>query len=235
VIVFDADDTLWTTQELYDSAKARFFAWLASFGHDPGAAASLYSEIDLENVTRLGLSRERFPSSMEATYRALCSSQSREPEAAGVAQARTFATWVFEATPALRPGAEEVLERLAETYRLVLFTAGDPEVQWARIRASGLAGYFDQVRVTPRKTVDSWRSLLRELPARADTTWSVGNSVRSDINPALELGLRCVLISAPTWAHEQEPLLPEKSWPSTAEVWRAETLTGVAEMILARL
>ncbi|WP_420127266.1 HAD family hydrolase [Longimicrobium sp.] len=233
MIVFDADDTLWRTQELYDEAKARFFAWLAELGHDPGAAVSAYTEIDLANVARLGFSRERFPSSMEATYRALCSSRSREPDPAGVVQARTFATWVFDSTPELRPDAEAALERLEGSFRLILFTAGDPDVQWARIQGSGLSGRFDHVHVVAQKTVGTWRALLEEVSAVPERTWSVGNSVRSDINPALELGLRCVLIAARSWAYEQASLPPEGSYSPSAGVWRAETLTDAADIILS--
>ena len=71
-IVFDGDDTLWETQELYEQAKRRFFALLDELGHDRNEVAERFAEIDIANVARLGLSKERFPASMRETYEFFC-------------------------------------------------------------------------------------------------------------------------------------------------------------------
>lgn len=229
VIVLDGDDTLWMTQELYDDAKAQFFALLSELGHDRDAAAVKFSEIDVANVAQLGLSRRRFPGSMQETYEVICREAGTVPDEAIVARVVALGNAVFDTVPSVRPDAAAMLNRLRQSYGLVLFTAGDRDVQRSRIEQSGLGVYFDAVHIPPEKTLDAWHGLLRAEGLTAASTWSVGNSVRSDINPALQLGLRCVVVAARTWNYESVALAEP---PDGTHVWHATTLAEAAQIIL---
>ncbi|MDF1501322.1 HAD family hydrolase [Roseisolibacter sp. H3M3-2] len=224
-IVFDGDDTLWDTQALYDEAKTRFFALLAERGYSAVSVQSTFEEIDVANVARFGFSRERFPQSMRETYEYLCREADRRPKEAVVRQAMALGSAVFDSRPAVRADAARTLAQLREHYRLVLFTAGDEKVQRMRVEQSQLGQHFDAVRIVAQKSSETWRELLRAEHLPAASTWSVGNSVRSDINPALELGMRCVLVAARSWAYEQAEL--------GSTIWRAAELTEAATIVLS--
>lgn len=231
VIVFDGDDTLWGTQELYDEAKARFFALVHELGHDHAMAESKFADIDVANVARFGLSRERFPTSMRETYEFLCLTAGAPTRPDIVRQAASIAQGVFDATPAVRADAASVLTKLSSLYRLVLFTAGDDQVQRTRVERSGLAQYFTSIHITPSKTRDSWERLLVTERSDPRCAWSIGNSVRSDINPALKLGLRCVIVAGRTWQYERTALAQLDD--DAARVWRANTLSEAAAFVIA--
>ena len=86
---------------------------------------------------------------------------------------------------------------------MLLFTKGEEEEQRLKVQRSGLAPHFDQVVVTKEKDVAAYRRLIREQDLDAGEAWMVGNSPRSDINPALDAGLRAVFIPHPhTWRLE---------------------------------
>lgn len=224
-IVFDADDTLWATQELYDDAKARFFSLLAALGHDPSTVAGRFAEIDVRNVSGFGFARARFPTSMRETYEFFCAAAGQPARDDLRAQVTSIGESVFDAKPVVRADAAEVLSLLQPMYRLVLFTAGDTDVQWSRVHHSGLESYFERIRVVTEKTTQTWGDLLRDERLRPSGTWSVGNSVRSDINPAVHLGLRAVLVSAGMWEYERAEV-------RDGAVWRVDTLRDGAAIVL---
>lgn len=227
-IVFDGDDTLWATQELYDDAKERFFALLAEIGHNRDSAAVEFARIDVANVARLGFSKERFPRSMRETYEFFQCLAGVSPDPEVAEKAAAIGRAVFTAVPTVRDDARAVLEELRSLYRLVLFTAGDLDVQRRRIEQTGLAEYFDHVCIAPQKSDDAWTYMNAELSPNSRAAWSVGNSVRSDINPALRLGLRSVVVAGKSWEYERSTLAAP---PVGAYALNARTLGEAFEMI----
>jgi putative hydrolase of the HAD superfamily len=96
-----------------------------------------------------------------------------------------------------------VLEALAQRYPLMLITKGDPSEQRPKIMHSGLAGYFRWVEIVHDKTPQVYGAILERYGIRAERFLMVGNSLRSDVLPVLEIGGRAVYIPyANTWAHE---------------------------------
>ena len=108
----------------------------------------------------------------------------------------------------LTPGARAVIEEMADTHRLALLAEGDPGVEQNRIADSGLADLFEIVRIVDRKARSSFRGVLTEAGVEAGDAWSVGNSLPSDINPALELGMGAVWVDAHVWEHERREWMP---------------------------
>jgi putative hydrolase of the HAD superfamily len=112
----------------------------------------------------------------------------------------------------LLEGVEETLARLSGRFRLHLLTKGEPLVQEDKLARSGLGRFFEQVHVVPEKDVEVFRALIARYDLQPEQTWMVGNSPRSDINPALAAGIGAVYVPHPnTWTLEVEEVAqPEK-------------------------
>jgi putative hydrolase of the HAD superfamily len=204
-IVFDGDDTLWRTEALYDEARQRAREIVAGAGLDGARWETLERAIDVENVTRLGHSAERFPTSCMEAYDALCAERDRVPDLEVRAAIGAAARSVFERPAELMPHARETLEALrSRGFRLALLTKGDSDVQRRRIEQSGLADLFDLVQIVASKTPDVVAAVVQRLGVPLDTALSVGNSVRSDVLPALAAGVQPIWIDAHVWEWERE-------------------------------
>ena len=198
LVVVDGDDTLWETEQLYDTARSEARRIVEAAGIDGARWEALERAIDVENVERLGLSAERFPTSCVEAYWRLAGHPKKK-----VAEAlRTAAAAVFRAEATLYPDSVKALSALARNYRLVLFTKGDDEVQLRRIAQSGLADYFDEIIVTDSKDAASFRRIRNAHARRDNTCWSIGNSLRSDILPAIEAGYSAVWVDRHVWEYE---------------------------------
>jgi len=206
VIVFDGDDTLWTTEPLYDDARSAARAVVAAAGLDGGQWEVLERAIDVANVATLGYSPKRFPTSCLQAYEDLCAREERTPEAAVASQIRRAATTVFKREPVVVDNARGTLEFLRRRgIRLALLTKGDLRVQTQRIEGSGLRPMFAAVRIVSEKSPAIIRSTVAALGAEPSEAWMVGNSIKSDVIPALQAGLTVVWIEAHVWEHERVP------------------------------
>jgi len=107
----------------------------------------------------------------------------------------------------LLPGVEDTLSALQPTTQLILVTKGDEETQKAKVARSGLGSYFDAQYIVAEKDARTYRNIAAEQRLNPRCTWMVGNSPRSDINPAVEAGLGAVLIPHNhTWVAEIEEI-----------------------------
>lgn len=208
-IILDGDDTLWDSQALYEDVKARFATSVEEEGFNSSEALELLDQIDTNNVAIMSFSKARFPQSMVETYEILCRKSGKPTNSRVVCKIKSLGNLVFQRTPTLFPETLVVLRLLTHDFMLVLATKGDPTVQRQRLKGLGLESYFDLVFILPQKTEIEYREIIKQLSLPPDEIWVVGNSVRSDINPALRLGLKSVLISRPTWRYEDEPLESE--------------------------
>jgi putative hydrolase of the HAD superfamily len=203
-VVFDGDDTLWSTEQLYDDARSRAARIVGEAGLDPVEWAQRERHIDVANVAKLGYSVERFPASCVQAYEELCSNSRRPINLGTLERIRRAAATVFEHDAPLVPGAKEMLTTLrARGARLALLTKGDPGVQMRRLEHSGLRDLFHVVKIVPEKSPAVIRDVVTALGASISSAWMVGNSIRSDVAPALRAGLRAVWIDAHVWEYEQ--------------------------------
>jgi putative hydrolase of the HAD superfamily len=206
LVVFDGDDTLWRTMPLYTAAKAEFGRVLSSrIGVPPRKAIETLEKLDRANVQRFGFSRRRFPRSMSDAYVALAAAGGWRVDPSFRKDVRLIGESVFlRRSPRIRD-AERLLKVLnCVGLKLVLCSKGDARVQRNRIKESGLAHFFTKIYVFPEKGEDQFREVLCEQRVQPAEGCSVGNSVRSDINPALRIGMRAVWIRTETWAYEDE-------------------------------
>ncbi len=208
LVIFDGDDTLWLVEQLYDQALDRAQDLVESAGLQATEWRRTQRAIDLNNVQIHGMSRRRLPaSSREATV--AVAHRHRVAASPELLRAVVEASeTVFEAVAPPMPDVETVLADLAPHFRLALLTKGDPLVQRKRVADSGLAPWFQQVDIVPEKNDSSFCSLLHGFNVTPSRAWSVGNSLASDINPALRLGLHAVWIDAHVWEHEKREESP---------------------------
>lgn len=224
-MIFDADDTLWATQQLYDQAKDKFADLVCRELHLRGTLIARLDAYDAHAAQMQGFDRNRFGDSMQAVYTALCQEAGAVPDPRVQSALRSTADEVFIRTPAVYPDAHAALKRLRVTHRLFLLTKGDQAVQRQRVSQSGLACYFEQIYISADKTATSYTRILQGHGIPLHGAWAIGNSARSDINPALTAGLRAVMIPNTSWVYETQQL-------QAGDVKVASSLTEAADHIL---
>lgn len=199
VIALDADDTLWDNEYLYSEAKKKFIHLLSECQQADECERRL-DEIEMGNVRYYGYGIKSFILSMiEAALELSQGSVAIEKIGAILG----FAREMLSAEVRLIDGVGETLASLTQSHSLMLITKGDPAEQMRKIEDSGLGVYFRWVEVVADKSPVVYRGILERYGIQAERFLMVGNSLRSDILPVLEIGGHAVLVPyANTWTHE---------------------------------
>ncbi|WP_417673709.1 HAD family hydrolase [Roseibium sp.] len=201
---FDADDTLWHNETVFRLTEDRFAALLADYADKKHLEERLLAA-ERRNVAQYGYGIKGFMLSMietalDVTDRKVPASVISEILEAG----KDMLSHPVEPLPHVR----ETLEAVAGDYRLVLITKGDLFDQERKIAASGLADYFNAIEVVSEKTADTYQALFARHGSGAENALMIGNSLKSDILPALEAGSIGVHVPYQlTWGleHAEEP------------------------------
>jgi putative hydrolase of the HAD superfamily len=197
-LFIDADDTLWENNVYFEQAIHTFITFLdhSRLSHDEVRAV-------LDEVERLmGYGAANFTKSLVETYRRLAEKDWQDED---MEQVRRFGEQIQSQPLVLISGVKETLEYLSPRHDLVLLTMGDQEEQKLKIERSGIETFFRQVIIVPEKDSATYRDVTNEIGAEPQSTWMIGNSPRSDINPALAAGLNAVYIPHPhTWRLQHE-------------------------------
>lgn len=198
LVLVDFDDTLVDTAPRFQNARRALFDLLAAQGFDSELARRIHhDEVDREMLERYGLGPFRLEPAFRETYLRLCALEGRTPDPAIIAECVALARDVVGPPPCY-DGAIEALERLAAHVDTVIYTqAGDPDYQFDCIRQSGVLDVVppERVRICRRKTVEEFRATLAHFGVEdARAACMVGNSIRSDINPALSAGAKAILV-----------------------------------------
>lgn len=197
-LIFDADDTLWENNVLFERVARDFFAWLAH--PDEAHARAVHREVEKATVLSHGYGTASFLRTLHATVERI---RDRPATAAERAEVEALAVALAWEEMDLLPGVPETLATLGRRHVLRLLTKGQPAEQHAKIAASGLAGHFASVHVVPEKDPATYRALVAELGLDPADTWMIGNSPRSDVLAARAAGLHAVFVPHPhTWVHE---------------------------------
>jgi putative hydrolase of the HAD superfamily len=169
-------------------------------------------EVERERVPQVGYAPEEFARSLVFAYQRLCERYDRPIEDEVSDGVWEIGRAMVEYPIVLLDGVAEALARLSAHCRLLLLTKGDQEVQEDKLARSGLGHLFDGVHVVPEKDAGVIRGLVAEYNLRPEQTWMVGNSPRSDINPALEAGIGAIYVPhSNTWHLEHEEVAePER-------------------------
>lgn len=201
-LLIDADDTLWENNVFFERAFDEFVEYLDHSSLSPPSIRAVLDEIELANIKIHGYGAANFGRNLRECYQRLAE---REYAASDLASIMALAERILDHPMELIEGVEETLAYLAVRHDLTLFTKGHPEEQKLKIDRSGLAAYFGHTAIVKEKDTEAYTGLAAERALDAAHTWMVGNSPKSDINPALAAGLRAVFIPhARTWGLEKE-------------------------------
>jgi putative hydrolase of the HAD superfamily len=224
-LIIDADDTLWETEIYYEQAIAAFGELMVAQTFERREAAHVANAVEQERVPLVGYGPQEFARNLVIAYYRLCDRHGRSVEDDVVDAVWQVGQVVVEPPMVLLAGVQETLARLSGHCRLILLTKGDRAVQENKVARSGLGHLFEGVHVVPEKHAGVIRDLLAKYGLRPAHTWMVGNSPRSDINPALEAGVGAIYVPHPnTWTLEQEAIAdPER----VVVLERFEELTGL--------
>lgn len=206
VLIFDADDTLWENNVLFERALDDYVDWLAHPSLDGDRIRAIFREMEAANLVAHGYGSKVFLRTLADCFSRLMQRPANDRELRRIDE---LTVALREQRVELIPGVADTLDTLGRRYRLQLLTKGDNDEQQRKIDASGLVRFFDAVDIVPEKHVDAYRQLAKDYGLPVDETWMIGNSPKSDILPARAAGMNAVFIpNANTWILEQTELDP---------------------------
>jgi putative hydrolase of the HAD superfamily len=201
-LIFDADDTLWENNIHFERAIEAFLDFLDHSTLTRQQVRDVLDEIELANLGAGGYGSAAFTRNLRSCYERLAE---RQVAAEDLRAVMAFGERILSQPIELIDGVQETLALLAARHDLTLLTKGHAEEQQAKIDRSGLASYFRHAEVVPEKDPAAYHALVARLALDPARTWMVGNSPKSDINPALAVGLNAVFIPHhATWRLEHQ-------------------------------
>jgi putative hydrolase of the HAD superfamily len=224
-LVFDADDTLWNSNVHFLEAQEAFLAALRQAGYDeaPRIHAAIRTH-ELALIEEVGYGRRPYLLALRRVATELVHPELHERVHP---QVERIGAVLLERHCELLPGVARTIATLASRHRLILFTKGQPGEQMAKLERSGLRDFFSRVGVPREKDPAAYQRLLAQAALDPARTVMIGNSPRSDINPAIRAGLRAAVYipHAQTWELEHEELAVDErivklpSFPHLTEVF----------------
>jgi putative hydrolase of the HAD superfamily len=203
-LLIDADDTLWENNVYFEEAFADFVDFLAHSSLSAEEIRAVLDEIELANIKVHGYGAENFARNLCQCYQRLVE---REIAPGDVDRIMSLAQRIMSQPIEAIEGVPETLEYLSLRHDLTLFTKGQEEEQKLKVDRSGLGIYFGHTAVVKEKDAATYASLVEERRLDPARTWMIGNSPKSDINPALAAGLNAVYIPHDrTWHLERTEL-----------------------------
>jgi putative hydrolase of the HAD superfamily len=190
-LLIDADDTLWENNVYFERAFDEFIAFLDHSSLTPLEVRTVLDEIELANIKTHGYGAENFARNLCQCYQRLVE---REIQPDDTGQIMSLAAKIMEQPIEMIEGVQPTLEYLSIRHDLTLCTKGHPEEQKLKIDRSGLGIYFGHTAIVREKDRQSYSNLVEERGLDPVRTWMIGNSPKSDINPALEAGLNAVFV-----------------------------------------
>jgi putative hydrolase of the HAD superfamily len=207
-LLIDADDTLWENNIYFERAIAHFISFLNHHEYSSGQVREVLNDVERECILTHGYGLHSFAHALVQTFERLAV----EPLTPALHQTiNGFAHAIAEHPVEILPRVPETLSYLSERHRLILMTKGVFTEQSGKVERSGLKEYFSAVEVVDEKDVATYQRIVGKYALPTDSTWMVGNSPKSDINPALAAGLNAVFVPhGDTWILEHEEVVPAK-------------------------
>jgi putative hydrolase of the HAD superfamily len=231
LVLVDFDDTLVETAPSFQEAREALFQRLSADGFPREEILRVHhEEVEPELLALFGMGPFRMEPSFRDTYLRLCLHQGRSPDH-GAAEECAALGRDFMGHPRIIPGSLEALAMLSAATPTVLYSqASHPEYQLDRIRTAGITAIVppDRIRITPAKTPEAFVEALAHFGVtRPEDSTMIGNSLRSDINPALTAGARAILVEPyEMWHYDNVP-------PVSHDFLRFPTFRDAVEHLLA--
>ncbi len=204
-LLIDADDTLWENNIYFERAIADFISFLNHSERSPAEVREILNDVERECILTHGYGLRSFAHALVTTFERL----SVEPLTPALHEAiHGFAHTIARQPVQLLPDVKEILNYLSTKHRLVLVTKGEPHEQSGKVERSGLKPFFSAVEVVPEKDESTYTRVIAKHDLHQQHTWMVGNSPKSDINPALRAGINAVFVPHnDTWILEHEEVI----------------------------
>jgi len=201
-LLIDADDTLWENNIYFERAIADFISFLNHREYTPAQVRAVLNDVERECIVKHGYGLHSFAHALVDTFERLAV----EPITPGLHETVVgFAHAIAEHPIEVIAGVPETLQYLAERHHMIVMTKGNVTEQSGKVERSGLKPYFAAVEIVAEKDEPTYRSIAEKYGLARDLTWMVGNSPKSDINPALAAGLNAVFVPHDnTWILEHE-------------------------------
>ena len=203
-LLIDADDTLWENNVYFERAIAKFISFLNHHEFSAEQVREVLNEVERECIVKHGYGLHSFAHALVDTFERL-SINPVTPELHD--QVRSFAHAIADHDIELLPQVTETLQHLSRKHRLLLVTKGALAEQSGKIERSGLRQHFGAAEIVAEKNFATYEALIEKYELVRENTWMIGNSPKSDINPALAVGLNAVFVPhGDTWILEHEEL-----------------------------
>ena len=205
-LLIDADDTLWENNIYFERAIASFISYLNHHEYSPAEVRQTLNAVERETILAHGYGLTSFTRSLVACYERLSPAPVTEEMRNRI---RAFASSIAEQEIELLPSVAETLSDLASRHRLILMTKGNRAEQADKLARSGLSELFSSVEIVAEKDPPTYHQVIARHELAPHTSWMIGNSPKSDINPALAAGLHAVfLFHKDTWILEHATVDP---------------------------
>jgi len=206
-LVFDADDTLWENNVLFERVIDDFMDWLEHPTLDRATIRSVFNDIEAANTVAHGYGSRVFLRSLGDCFARL---QERPTSDAEHREIEALAVALVEHQVELVPGVATTLAELGTRHDLLLLTKGAADEQQNKVDVSGLGHHFRSIHIVAEKNVETYRRLVRDESLTPAETWMIGNSPKSDVNPARRAGLNAVFLpNENTWILEHDDVDPD--------------------------
>ncbi|MGB5202832.1 MAG: HAD family hydrolase [Eudoraea sp.] len=203
VVGFDADDTLWVNETYFREAEEKFADLLENYETKNKVDQELF-KTEMNNLELYGYGIKGFMLSMIESAMEL-SNNHVPPQTLN--EILNLGKEMIAKPVELLQGVEEVLQKLSRKYRLIVLTKGDLLDQERKLERSGLTKYFHHVEVLSDKKEENYKNLLDHLEINTNEFLMIGNSLKSDVIPILNIGAKAIHVPFhTTWAHEQVPM-----------------------------
>lgn len=201
VIAFDADDTLWVNEPYFQEAEKQFCALLGNYLPQDEIAKILF-QTEIKNLPLYGYGAKGFLLCMIETANRISENKASSTVISEIIE---IGQDLLQKPIELLKGVPETLESLKDDFQLIVATKGDLLDQERKLKNSGIEHYFQHIEIMSEKKMEDYQKLLRHLNCPPENFLMLGNSVKSDILPILELGANAGYIPYDvTWAHEQQ-------------------------------
>lgn len=200
IIAFDADDTLWVNQNYFDEAEYRFRELLQEYIPYEDISHELL-KIEIENMHLYGFGVKAFALSM---VEAALKISDNKIDQKIIGQILDLGKEILNKPVEMLDGVIQVIEQLHGKYKLIVVTKGDILDQERKLRKSGIEHYFHHIEIMSDKQVNDYRKLIKHLDCKPEDILMIGNSLKSDIIPVLDIGGYAAYVPyKSTWAHEK--------------------------------
>ena len=205
-LLIDADDTLWENNIYFERAIASFISFLNHHEYSPEQVREVLNDVERECIVSHGYGLHSFAHALVQTFERLAV----EPITPALHETiNGFAHAIADHPVEILHGVPETLQYLSERHHLMLLTKGAITEQSGKVERSGLKDYFSAVEIVAEKDAATYRAVISKYGLSRETTWMVGNSPKSDINPALTAGINAVFVPHDqTWILEHESVGP---------------------------